>query len=110
MKIWELFAGLDRAYGTYQVTEKDGEKLAGKGRTLQLPVTPDIWELHLSGERSLGIIPIRDDNTCQFAAIDIDTYPLDHDELEAKIESLGLPLVVRGCTPVPLYQGSRGVG
>ncbi len=94
MKIWELFAGLDRAYGTYQVMEKDGEKLAGKGRTMQQPVTEAIWELHLNGERSLGIVPIRDDNTIVFAAIDIDTYPLDHAELEARVESLGLPLIV----------------
>jgi len=94
MKIWELFAGLDRAYGTYQVTEKDGEKLAGKGRTVQQSVTSDIWDLHLSGERSLGIVPIRDDNTIVFAAIDIDTYPLDHKELEANIKALNLPLVV----------------
>ena len=94
MKIWELFAGLDRAYGTYQVTEKDGEKLSGKGKTVQTPVTKDIWDLHLSGERSLGIVPIRDDNTVVFAAIDIDTYPLDHKELEAHIKSLNLPLVV----------------
>lgn len=94
MKIWELFDGLDRAYGTYQITEKDGEKLAGKGRTMQQPVTQDIWELHLSGERSIGIIPIRDDNTVLFAAIDVDIYPLDHKELEAKVKSLNLPLVV----------------
>jgi len=94
MKIWELFDGLDRAYGTYQVTEKDGEKLAGKGKTVQQPVTRDIWDLHLSGERSLGIVPIRDDNTVAFASIDIDTYPLDHKELEANIKSLNLPLVV----------------
>jgi len=94
MKIWELFAGLDRAYGTYQVTEKESEKLAGKGRTMQSAVTEDIWGLHLSGERSIGIIPIRDDNTVCFAAIDIDTYPLDHAELEAAIKALGLPLMV----------------
>ncbi len=94
MKIWELFNGLDRAYGTYQITEKDGEKLAGKGRTMQSPVTQDIWDLHLSGERSLGIIPIRDDNTIVFAAIDVDTYPLDHKELEAKVKALHLPLIV----------------
>ncbi len=50
MKIWELFAGLDRAYGTYQVTGKDGEKLSGKGLTVQKPVNQDIWDLHLSGE------------------------------------------------------------
>ncbi len=94
MKIWDLFDGLDRAYGTYQVTEKDGEKLTGKGKTIQAPVTQDIWKLHLSGERSLGIIPIRDDNTIAFAAIDIDIYPLDHAKLEDKIKDLGLPLMV----------------
>ncbi len=94
MKIWELFNGLDRAYGTYQITDKEGEKLAGKGRTMQSPVTEEIWGLHLSGERSIGIIPIRDDNTVCFAAIDVDTYPLDHKELEASVKSLGLPLVV----------------
>jgi len=94
MEIQDLFNGLDRAYGTYIVTEKEGEKLAGQARTLQQKVTDDIWELHLSGERSLGVIPIRDDWTCMFAAIDIDTYPLDHKELEEKIKMLGLPLVV----------------
>jgi hypothetical protein len=94
MKIWELFDGLDRAFGTYLVTERDGEKLAGQARTLQQPVNQDIWDLHLTGERSLGVIPIRDDSTCVFAAIDIDTYPLDHGGLEADIEAMGLPLVV----------------
>ena len=94
MKIWDLFDGLDRAYGTYQVTEKAGEKLAGKGKTIQAPVTHDIWKLHLSGERSLGIVPIRDDNTIVFAAIDVDTYPRDHAKLEDKVKDLGLPLVV----------------
>jgi len=94
MKIWELFSGLDRAYGTYQVQELDGSKFTGSARTFQQPVTQDIWDLHLSGERSLGIIPIRDNNTCVFAAIDIDTYPLDHNVIESKIKDLGLPLLV----------------
>ena len=94
MKIWELFNGLDRAYRTYQVTEKDGEKLAAQGKTVQHPLTKDIWDLHLSGERSIGIVPIRDDNTVAFAAIDVDIYPLDHAELEANIKALGLPLML----------------
>ena len=94
MKIWELFDGLDRAYGTYQITEKDGEKLIGEGITLHQKPTQDIWDLHLSGERSLGIIPIRDDDTVCFAAIDVDIYPLDHKELEANVKALNLPLVV----------------
>jgi len=94
VKIWELFSGLDRAYGTYQVTEKEGEKLTGKGITYQQPVTQDIWNLHLDGERSLGIIPIRDDNTVVFAAIDVDIYPVDHAKIEEHINELELPLVV----------------
>ena len=94
MRIWDLFAGLDRAYGTYQVTDAEGKKLSGQARTVQQPLTRDVWELHLSGERSLGVIPIRDDNTVAFAAIDIDTYPLDLVALEAQIAELGLPLVV----------------
>lgn len=94
VKIWELFNGLDRAYGTYVVMDKEGKKLSGQARTLQQPVTQDVWDLHLSGERSLGVIPIRDDNTCVFAAIDIDTYPLEHEDIEEKIESLKLPLII----------------
>jgi len=94
VRIQDLFDGLDRAYGTYQILEKDGEKLQGQGKTVQQPLTDDIWELHLSGERSLGVIPIRDDNTIVFAAIDIDTYPLDLIALEAQVKKLGLPLVV----------------
>lgn len=94
MKIWEAFDGLDRAYGTYVVTDKEGKKLSGQARTLQAEVTQDIWDLHLSGERSLGIIPIRDDNTVVFAAIDIDTYPLDHAALEEQVRDLGFPLLV----------------
>lgn len=94
MKMWDLFAGLDRAYGTYRVQERDGEKLAGAARTVQQPLNQDIWDLHMSGERSLGVVPIRDDSTTVFAAIDIDTYPLDHAELEKHIEELSLPLVV----------------
>jgi hypothetical protein len=43
---------------------------------------------------SLGIIPIRADNTCIWSCIDIDQYPLDHAALVARIADLGLPLVV----------------
>jgi hypothetical protein len=92
--IWEIFDGLPRAYGTYQVTEIDGQKLSGTARTVQAKVTEDIWELHLNGERSLGIVPIRDDNTVVFASIDIDTYPLDLEALDIKIEQLSLPLML----------------
>jgi hypothetical protein len=94
VEIWDAFDGLNRAFGTYQVREIDGQKLSGSAKTVQQPLDQDIWDLHLSGERSLGVIPIRDDNTVAFAAIDIDTYPLDLESLEQKINDMGLPLIV----------------
>ena len=94
MNLSRLFDGLSRAYGTYQVTDSNGKKLSGNGLTKQEPLTKDIWELHLSGERSLGVIPIRDDNSLAFAAIDVDIYPLDIEALELRIRELELPLCV----------------
>ena len=45
-------------------------------------------------KRSLGIIPITDDNTCQWGCIDIDDYPLDHKKIIDKIREEEFPLVV----------------
>ena len=36
-----------------------------------------MWRQHLSGERSLGIVPIQDNGKCNWACIDIDTYKGD---------------------------------
>ena len=91
-----IFAGLDIAYGTYKIegSRHDG-KQAGKAVVVRKPPTDDLWEKHLKGvEPSLGIIPIRADNSCTWGCIDIDQYPLDHKGLVAKIRRLELPLVV----------------
>jgi hypothetical protein len=48
----------------------------------------------LEGEQGLGIIPIRDDAMSLFGVIDIDKYDLDLSDLEGKIRSLHLPLVL----------------
>jgi len=91
-----IFAGLDIAYGTYKIegSRHDG-KQAGKAVVVRKPPTDDLWEKHLNGvEPSLGIIPIRADNTCTWGCIDIDQYPLDHKGLIAKVRRLELPLVV----------------
>jgi hypothetical protein len=91
-----IFEGLDIAYGTYRIegTRGDG-KQAGKAVVVRKPPTDDLWVKHLEGvDPSLGIIPIRADNTCIWSCIDIDQYPLDHAALVARIEKLGLPLVV----------------
>jgi hypothetical protein len=92
-----LFNGLPRAYGIYIVpppSQEKGSKRAGDARTVQAPVTEELWARHLSGEIQLGIVPVRDDATCVFGAIDVDDYATDHPALGAKIKQLQLPLIM----------------
>jgi uncharacterized protein DUF5906/TOTE conflict system primase-like protein len=95
-----LFAGLERVYGRYVVPadtkpDEHGKKL-GRRATVKETVTPSVWCRHVSGKDGfgIGIVPIRDDDSCVFGAIDIDVYPFDHRPLIANVERLGLPLIV----------------
>ena len=87
-----IFAGRVSSYGSYFWNPETKDK---KVKTLGEALPEDAYEKHLRGEGPfLGIIPIREDNTCYFAAIDIDDDGIDHNELEAKVSALRLPLVV----------------
>lgn len=76
-RISKLFAGLDRAHGEFrekgQRRESDN-KVEGNAKTIDGPVTTEHWEAHLAGEYGIGVVPITDDGTCTFAAIDFDVY------------------------------------
>ena len=91
-----IFSGLDIAYGTYRIEKaKDNGKQAGKAVVVRKPPTDDLWVKHLQGvDPSLGIIPIRADNSCIWGCVDIDQYPLDLAGLVKKVRHLNLPLVV----------------
>jgi hypothetical protein len=91
-----IFTGLDIAYGTYKIKAERGDgKQAGQATVVRKPPTDDLWVKHLEGvEPSLGIIPIRSDNTCIWGCVDIDQYPLDHKGLVERVAQLKLPLVV----------------
>ena len=95
-KFKSIFEGSNIAYGTYKIERETGNgKQAGKAVVVRKPPTDDLWAAHLKGvEPSLGIIPIRPDNSCIWGCIDIDQYPLDHKGLVEKIRRLNLPLVV----------------
>lgn len=93
----QRFRGLERAHGTYEVTEARpaGEKQTGIAVTRQQPVTEALWADHLSGKARIGIVPINDDNDCNFGAIDVDVYEgLDLSGRAKRVAELGLPLVV----------------
>ena len=92
-----IFEGLDRAHGVTLVGESngDGNKIKGKSFVKREPVTDDLWQKHLDGKDSLGVIPINDDNKCKWGCIDIDSYAgFDHKKLINKIDKLNLPLLV----------------
>lgn len=95
-RFMDLFSGLARAHGTYAVLGKDSRKgkMTGKAKTLKEPVTERKWRDHLEGKVGIGIVPIRDDNSCVFGAIDVDQYSLDLEDLEKRIREKKLPLVV----------------
>lgn len=93
---FELYKGLDRAYGCYNLSnaKTDVGKEKGRARTELGDYTVKLWTQHLAGTQGLGVVPIQDDGTCWWGAIDIDVYDLNLVELEATIRKLGLPLLV----------------
>jgi len=95
-KIAAIFEGLSQAYGTYRIDRKQANgKNTGKANLVRQPRTMELWEGHLSGKGdSIGIIPINEDNSVKWGAIDIDQYNFDHKSLLDRIRKLKLPLVV----------------
>jgi hypothetical protein len=91
----DIFDGLHRAYGTYNVTvEKSSGKRVGKAAIIKQPVTTDLWLDHLTGKQGIGIIPINDNSCCKFGAIDIDVYSgLNIANIVKQVNSLGFPLI-----------------
>lgn len=80
----DLFAGLNRAYGTYQVLQQEETgKNTGQAITKRATVTEELWQGHLSGKMGIGIVPIDDDNTCRFGAIDVDGNSGHYKEFDA---------------------------
>jgi hypothetical protein len=93
-----LFAGLDRAYGQYDlskptVRQRDG-KLEGRAWTVKKTPTLEVWKAHLEGRMGLGIPFLKDDDTVGVAAFDVDVYPLDMRDVYDRVQLAKLPLVV----------------
>jgi hypothetical protein len=112
-RFMEAFQGLGRVYGRYDIppgqkadkrgkvegVRKDGT-LGGSTRHVRpedgdpAAVWRRLFEEHLSGSHGLGVVPVTDDGTACFGAIDVDVYPLDLKALLLKAYEKGLPLVV----------------
>ena len=95
-RFFELYGGLDRAYGSYTpgALNELKQKVEGKAQTVAGEYKAQLWKSHLAGEKGLGVIPITDHSTCNWGAIDIDIYPLDLELLGKKVAKLNLPLTI----------------
>jgi len=89
----KIFAGLQRGYG---ILRTDGTYQYVKG-----PLTPALYQQHVDGQISLGVVPITENSTCRWGTIDLDDhhnkaegYKFDYKGLIDKINFLNLPLVV----------------
>lgn len=94
----ELLQGSALAHGTYRPPEPGDHvgkvEIKTSARTVREPVTEGLWALHLLGEQPLGIIPIREDDTCSWGCIDVDSYDVVHADLVRKVDDLGIKMWV----------------
>lgn len=110
-ELYKIFSGNQNAHGEFVITGKKGAKSIGQAKTVGTPTNEELWRKHLDGKLGLGIIPITDDDTCTWGAVDVDVYEgLDIEDLSFKItaplvvcrsKSGGLHVYLFTTTPVP---------
>ena len=94
------FAGLRHGHSVFTPTKETREDGKAKGNyvTISKTITQkelhELWNQHLKGEKGLGLVPIDENNSCVWGAIDIDEFTLDLKGLAKKLKKFKLPLVV----------------
>jgi hypothetical protein len=100
-RFFELYSGFERAYGTYEARKAgDTGKVNGTALTVRGALTTALIDGHLTGEGlGIGVVPLREDNTCLFGVIDVDIQGKvklreELSELEKRIRAFQMPLVI----------------
>jgi len=87
----KLFRGNLRSHGVFDPNTR-------RMRTEHSEATGQDYVAHLGGQMGLGLVPILDDATCWFGAIDIDAHgdapDVNLQELESRVREKDLPLMV----------------
>jgi hypothetical protein len=106
-RLYYLFRGSQRAHGEYRppVDERPGEKVEGNHYFPDGPVTLEMWQQHLLGKRGVGIVPVTEEGTCCWGAIDVDLEYAADESIPAKYEDL---LRVHRLPLLPLRSKSGG--
>ena len=93
-RLLAAFEGSKAAYGETTVGRIGRKgKAEAKSFVRRGLMTEEMVQQHINGEQGVGAIPITQENTCRFGALDVDVYDLDHKALQDKIQKLKLPLV-----------------
>ena len=98
-KFYSLFKSNNEVYGqtvlTGKVRDRDG-KHDSKSYLVKNPLTPEIWEDHLSGKRLIGCTPILNNDRVMWGALDIDVYQDSNtiEELSDQIQKHKLPFTI----------------
>jgi len=94
-ELLEAFKGFSSAHGQTDVSqERTAGKQKAKSFIVRNPLTLQLMEGHIGGKKGIGAIPINEENKCRFGALDIDQYPLEHNELIDKLEEFNVPCIV----------------
>lgn len=85
----DIFVGSGLAHGLHHVE-------TGRSETVRGPASDADYDAHLTGKVGVGVglVPVREDGTCRFAAIDVDQETIDHARVAADVARRRFPLTV----------------
>lgn len=90
-RLLALYDSNKRSVGRFDVRN-------GKVHTVYHPPTVVDWHDHLLGKEGIGCVPIHDDDTCKWAALDIDNHGSEDDTpiapVDEKVRASKLPLIL----------------
>jgi len=94
----ELFRSHPNVYNRTDILAGVDENGKANSRTwfVKEDLTDEVWQRHLSGEKSIGCVPIKPNNMVSWGAVDIDTYDgtVDRLEIQRKITEHSLPFIM----------------
>ncbi len=94
-RLLAAFEGSDAAYGTTSVGRRGRNgKTEADSRVVHGTLDEEKVQEHIQGQQGVGSIPINSSNNCKFGALDIDTYDLNLEALNQKVQSMGMPLIL----------------
>lgn len=93
LRFMRLFRGNARSVGRWDPSKPK----ARQSYTEKVAYTEEMFQEHLTGGVGIGVVPIRDDGTTFWGAIDLDNHGSDKDidirGVEKKVSERGLPLI-----------------